>query len=1179
MNTNLSSERGFFHGTVGRPVALMVCFATLIVLGLIAYERIQVQLLPSSWQEPAIRMWIPNPGSSAEENEEQVARTIEEQLRTLTGIQEVRSWSFEDGAQLNVSFDSSLDLDLTKAEIRDRIERARPQLPDTVEEISMWSEDADQLPITFFGILLRGEPSRRDHLMDKIVIPRLEAVQGIGNVEVWGVLQDSIRVLLDEDKVAAAQLDLGAIIRRLMADNFALPMGEVNDGGREIILRSDMRFQSVEEVGEFPIGGGLKLKDVGRVARVKSVRDFVSRIDGAYAYYGMATKDSQSNVVETSNNFKAAIAELEQEPSLAGDFEVLTFFLQGEMIESALSQLQQTAMWGGALAVVVLFVFLRRVRLTLCVALSIPVSALMAIVWEYFAGGSFNLLTMTGITLGIGMLVDNAVVVVENIARVNVEEQDGKRSAVLGARQIALAVTLATLTTVVVFMPLIFMTENPLVGVLFGGIGIPLSISLVASLLVAVVFLPVIAGRILTERHPWVEKLAAVVAPVAALPTRLVAALVGAARFVLHYLVVVVQRINRVALLVLSPLRWILVAGVAALAYFQWQKVAPGFETGKSLEPFGVLGGDADEQVRLGLAMTLGISVVGTVLLALLGLPRWRRRSSLSPSKPNRFIPGGTSLIEMLVDLNQRVVGWTLRHRLLASFLALLSLGTVAIPMSMMDVAPFGEESSEGSVRFRAYFDTDFTLSEADQETILYEEYLESKREEFGFDHWANNFSESSAQFSLYWDKPLSIEESLALYEVIREDVPRVPGHRLRFYDENESNQRSNAVVPFTLMGPDSDELERLGLQAVKILETVPGLSQISTPLEKSPDEIEVVIDRDKAHGLGVDTNAVQETISYVLRGFPLPRYQEDGRDIPFVIEFDEEKTAGLPTLRDMSVFGNGAMVPLATFANLNFTKGSRQIYRKNGQTSFTIEAKVDDPLLVPVTEQAYLALAQLELPRGYSWDRGESALSRQEEEFGEFGKALALSIVLVFLVMGILFESVMLPFSVLVTIPFAIVGALWTLFLSGRAMDFMGWIGMIILAGVVVNNGIVLIDRIHTLRPDHPRSRAVVLGCGQRVRPVLMTALTTVCGLLPMMLSAPPPNGIDYRALATIVAGGLIASTFFTLWVVPLAYTLIDDLTTHMGQRLRWAIFGFGQGRRASRAGEGSVGQLPSVP
>jgi HAE1 family hydrophobic/amphiphilic exporter-1 len=209
---------------------------------------------------------------------------------------------------------------------------------------------------------------------------------------------------------------------------------------------------------------------------------------------------------------------------------------------------------------------------------------------------------------------------------------------------------------------------------------------------------------------------------------------------------------------------------------------------------------------------------------------------------------------------------------------------------------------------------------------------------------------------------------------------------------------------------------------------------------------------------------------------------------------------------------------------------------------------------VIETTERAYMALAAMELPRGYAWSQNDSALRRQQEEFGELFKALILSVVLIFLLMGVLFESVLLPFSVLFTLPYALAGSAWTLYLTGRPFDSMGYIGGIILAGVVVNNGIVLIDRIHTMRAVEPdRKRAVVLGCSQRVRPVLMTALTTVVGLLPMIVAEPPPNGVDYRTLATILAGGLMVSTVFTLWVVPLAYTLIDDAAHFALARVRW--------------------------
>ena len=1151
MSGDARNERGFFATSVARPVTISVLLATLIVLGLISYRRLPLQLLPDEWSEPSLYMWVVNRGASARENEEQIARVIEEQLRTMTGIKEVTSHSSEDSVDFQVLFDGTLDIDLAKAEVRDRVERARPQLPATAERVEMWSEDAGSLPITFFGILLKGDEDRRDFLMDEIVVPRLETIPGIGNVDVWGILEDSIRILLDEDAIVAARLDVGEVIQRLSGDNFAMPLGEVNDGGREIILRSDMRFTSIEEIAAYPIGNGLRLSDVGRVARVKSVRDRISRIDGATAYYGMATKDSQANVVEVSRALKDAVEELETDPRLAGEIEVLPFFVQGDIIESALGQLEQTAIWGGALAVVVLFVFLRRVRLTLCVALSIPLSALLALTWQYFTGGTFNLLTMVGITLGIGMLVDNAIVIVENIARFHQEGESGRRAAVLGSREIALAVTLATLTTVVVFAPLIFMTEHPLVRALFGGIGIPLSVSLLASLLVAVVFLPVIAARILGDRPPLVAGIAARTGPLMRLPARLVAHLVALVQLVWLVLVTAAFVLERMLLAVLVPLRWLVPPALLAFAAWRLFASRPGATVAEALHPFGLA---PQVQGPLATAVFLGFAVLLGSVVALVGLPLWRRRPAGPPRWPERLVPAGDSVIEMIVALNQRLVGWTLGHRLAATLLALLAFSLIVIPISGVTLTPMGEDASTDAVRFRVSFETQFTLAEASEEVGIYEGFLEERREEIGFEHLSADFDERSARFSLYFEERRPAEEFQALVRRLQEELPRVPGHALRFYEEEQSTKRSQTVVGFTLTGPDSTMLETLGEQAQRILETVPGLTEVSTPLESAPDQIQVIVDRELAHDLGVDSEAVQTTIAWALRGWPLPRFQEQGREVPFLIELDEEEVAGLPTLRDLDVFAETGGVPLASFSSFEFTKGTRSISRRNGQTSFTIEAKVEDPLrVIQISERAYLALGQMELPRGYAFDRSDSALARQQEEFGELKRALLLSIVLVFLVMGVLFESITLPFAVLVTIPFAIEGSLWTLLLTGTPMDFMGWIGLIILAGVVVNNGIVLIDRIHRLSAELPLAEAVVRGSAQRVRPVLMTALTTVCGLLPMILADAPSEGIDYRALATIVAGGLIVSTFFTLWVVPLAYTLILDMKLVVRGRLRW--------------------------
>ena len=314
---------------------------------------------------------------------------------------------------------------------------------------------------------------------------------------------------------------------------------------------------------------------------------------------------------------------------------------------------------------------------------------------------------------------------------------------------------------------------------------------------------------------------------------------------------------------------------------------------------------------------------------------------------------------------------------------------------------------------------------------------------------------------------------------------------------------------------------------------------------------------------MGVTAQMAFQNIAWVLGGAPLPRFHESGRELPFYIAYAADPIPNLTTLRDLDVFAAGAPVALASFARLDFEPGPRSIFRRNGHTAFTIQGRVDDPVRQgELSEAGLLALREIDLPRGYSIGQEDSLGARQEEEFAELQQSLLLSVVLVFLLMGILFESTLLPFSVLFTIPFAVLGALWTLYVTGTPMDSVGWIGIIILVGVVVNNGIVLIDRIHSLRrggeggvPPLSREAAVIEGSATRVRPIVMTALTTIFGLLPMAVGEAPPEGVDYRALATCVAGGLAVSTFFTLWVVPLAYTAIDDLGVAVRTWTTWIL------------------------
>ena len=1148
MDSNYSSR--FLGAAVRRPVMLFVIMTALLVISTIAYVRIPVEMMPQGMRDNGLRVIVSNPGASAQENETKVSRVIEEQIRTLPGIEDVRSSSSEDRAVVRVNYVRDIDMDVAKAELRDRLERARSQLPDSVERVVVWSWDNDQMPLMWLAVLHSSDSDRADYLVDSVVKRKLEAIDGVSQAEFFGMLDDSVRILLDEEKVKAANLDIGSLIRRLSSDNFASPLGEVEDGGQRVLVRSDMRFKSLEEIEAYPIGNGQTIADVGRVIKAKTVRDRLSRIDGKESYFGMVGKESTANIVETSRRVQKALKELEADPRVSGDLKFMPLFSQGDLIEASLAQLRSTALWGGALAALVLLVFLRRVRVTLAVALSIPISALLSLAWVYFTGGTFNILTMTGITLGIGMLVDNSVVVIENISRLHSEKTPPLQAAIRGVSEVGLAVSLATMTTVVVFLPLIFMSGNPIVRIMFGALGLPLCVSLLFSLLVALIFLPAVAARIVGPRHAAVESVATWLAPIGRLPMQLVGLVGFIANRLLRVAILALYYVERFALAVLTPLRWPLALGLLAFAGWKISVL-----TGSFADLTGFLNeGMAPSSTRSAMVSVPGLWIASAVVAAgliLFGTPIWRRQLKAAPTfERGAVAASATSLVELATRSNTWLLRWSLNHRLLACFCALIAAISIQIPQNNMTVTPFGEDESRSELEMRIELEDNFTLWEASEEIARYEELFGAHKEELGFDHVSCRFDNDSGNLSLYWDEALSEAEMRATRRRVKDLCPPIPGHNVRFYGEQEVDTRSSTMIAFQILGPDEATLTRLGEEALKRLKSVPGLTSLESPLQDAPPQVRVALDVEKSWQLGVTADSALQNIAWALRGFGLPRYHEPGRELPFVIEYDEEEVAGLNTLRDLSVYTDSGPIALASVAELNFGRGPRTIWRHNGQISHTILGKVDDPnQQLAVSEAGYAALREMELPRGFFLGDETSVRSRQDQEIREMQNALLFSIVLVFLLMAILFESLIKPFAVLFTIPFAMVGAYWTLYLTGTAIDSVGYIGLIILVGVVVNNGIVLIDRIDRLYVDGmPRTQAVLEGGASRVRPILMTALTTIFGLLPMVLSEPPSNGIDYRALGTCVAGGLAFSTFFTLWVVPLSYTLVLDFSAAMG-------------------------------
>lgn len=1158
-----ATRGGLFGLTVARPIAMGVLFVTIVLIGIIAYTRIPLQFLPGGIQGSRFSVVVPTRGSSPQENADQVARVLEEQFETIPGIKDVRSSSTDGRVRLRIEYAGEVQPELAKAELRDRIERARPLMPDDIDRIWVWASDDGDMPIMWFAIRARERGANVTALIDNEVQKQLEGVDGVSRVSIWGLLDESIRVLLDGDKVAAANIDIGALITRLSTDNFAEPLGEVADGGTEFILRSDMRFKSLAEIEDYPVKPGIKVSDIARVERVNSIRERVTRIDGEYAYYGMIQKEGSANVVAVGEELRRVMEGFAEDPKLKDSIRAQIFFNQADFIQNSLDRLKSTALQGGGLAVLVLLLFLRRARMTLCVALCIPVSALLAVAFESFRGGSFNVLTMTGLTLGIGMLVDNAVVVIESIARQRGMGKAPRDAAVLGARDVGLAVALATMTSVVVFLPLMFMGGGRM-SVFLEALGIPLCASLLFSLIVALAFIPTASARVIGERPRWTRGPAALLARVGAVPVRLFAWIVGGVRAVAFGLFTLLHWIERIALFpMVRPLAVLLGGGALYLGYRAHAKGAAEGERAARLEALDVPGSltGALEANPTPLYVVAGI----LACILVLAVPAWRGKARRRPVAPDSFVPRGTSPVAWMQSLNRGLLRWTLDHRIMAIALSVFAFFTVVVPAQNTAITAFGEDEDTSELTFWVDLEDNFSLAEASAEFRRYEDFVERYREEFEFESVVANFRAGGGDIDLRWSTRVDPELLDGYRQRLREELPRFAGHRVRFRGQDAVSDSSKQFITFEIRGSDADRLAELGEQAALILEGVAGLEDITPEAEDAPDQVLLDIDGEMAFSYGVNSQSALRSLGWNLRGQQIRDYQERENEVPLIVELDDERLPGLDTIRDLDVWNEEGPVPLATFSTLRFQSAPSRITRRNGQITTSITARVSDPTRqVELVEKGYAALDGLDLPRGYSLGKDASIAIQGAQEQSELLKALALAVVLVFLLMGILFESLLLPFSVLTTIPFALMGAAWTLFLTGIPMDSIGWIGCIILVGVVVNNGIVLIDKIHRLRSEEGLSRAeaVVEGAAARVRPIVMTALTTVVGLLPMVVDDAPSQGIDYRALATCIAGGLAICTFFTLWVVPLTYTLLDDFGAWVVR-----IFGRAWGRSGARA------------
>lgn len=1026
-----------------RRITVLVLLATALVVGVISTLGIPLELFPQGYTPPSLNVRAIWSDAPSQEMLDKVALPLEEELSTVPGLNNVVTFATTGFTRVFMSFKLGTDMDVAYREVRDRVERAKARMPDDADRVMIHKEDSGSFPV--FGIGVAIDPSlvdAYDLIQNEIVLP-LKRLDGVANIDAQGLEEKEILIELDRELVAANGLNIFQLGQDLGEDNFTLASGHVYAGGKKLLLRSVAKYPNVEALENRLVGPSVRLKDVATITYQEPEKRYRARIGGRPAIALMVFKEGDANAIDVADRLAVAIEEIRTNPRL----ELITiepFLDQGKIIRESLNTLLSSGAVGGILAVLVLFFFLRRFRLTLIITLSIPLSLVLGLTAMYFAGETLNILSLLGLMISVGLLVDNSVVVAENIFRLHRQGLPRREAAIRGAGQISLAVIMATLTTVIVFLP-VSLVEGQ--GQFFlMRLSIPITVSLVASLLVALVFVPL------------------------------------------------------------------------------------------------------SVYLTLGKQGTQGSNPLGDWVRNVL-----RRIYDLTLQPLNRAYSG--------------MLRFFLRRRFDMLMLILASVAlTIAVPYQSVDLVDVQDEE-------RGFFEIDVLLPQSTtmEESVEYfdavEAWVKENQERLDLDDFFIFHREANGEIQGWFNRPRTNDLSpRAAIEELSENLPDKAGVRVFTGQERDQEKSSQSIHQLTLFGEDSTLLEALSERLEPTFIDLPGVLGVKKSGDRPADEIGLVIDRDRAQRLDLNPEIIAGVVRNSLRGRALPKFYRDGREIPVRVRFQESDRESLDELYNFAVpTQEGESVSLASVTEAERLDAPKRIFRRNKRVARTITLELEEGSEGMARAAIVKAAARIDLPEGVSFGSANRGPSEQQENNKALGFAMLLSIVFIYLLMGFLFESFILPVSIICTILLAAMGVYWTHFIFGYHLDGLGLVGIVLLIGVVVNNGIVLVDYVNRLRAaGHSRTEAVVMAADRRFRPIMMTALTTVGGMVPLTISGTTSIGLSYTSFGLTLIGGMTFSTFLTLLVVPVAYTAFEDLGKVLSEVVRRAV---GGSRQASVA------------
>ncbi|NNF61957.1 MAG: efflux RND transporter permease subunit [Gammaproteobacteria bacterium] len=1042
-----------------RRITVLMFTLAITLFGVVSLTRLKVNLLPDL-SYPTITVRTELSGTAPLEIENLITKPIEESVGIIKNVRRVRSVSRSGQSDVILEFLWGTDMDIASVDVREKLDLL--ELPLEADRPILLRFDPSNEPIVRLALVreaadnevarIAGLKNLRRYAEEQLK-NEIEAIEGTAAVKISGGLEDEIRILVDQQRLAQLGIPINEVAQRLRRENVNLAGGRLEQGSQRFLVRTLNEFRSVEEIADAIItssaGQPVYLRDIAMVERGYKERQAITRVNGQESVELAVYKEGDANTVQVARRVKSRLDGIEE--NLPAGVELQQIYDQSVFISQAINQVLSAALIGGILAIIVLYSFLRDIRATMIIGTAIPVSVIGTFVLMYASDLTLNIMSLGGIALAVGLLVDNAIVVLENIVRKREGGADVRTAAREGTGEVTSAVIAATLTTIAVFFPMVFV--HGIAGQLFRDQALTVTFALLFSLLVALTLIPMLAawgaGHAFSDAESHTEP---------ARFTRAIAWLVrmvlGAALFVGKLLrlaftpvVAVFQALNAIAARVYDPtLAWALRNRLFVVL------VAAAIFAG---------------------TMTL-VPRLGTELIPQLSQGEFRIDLRLAPGAP----------LERTDEMIQRA---QLATRDLADVELTFS---VAGTGNRLDASPVdaGENSGSLSVKLK-------TSASRDDETRVMNDVRRQLDELAGLQY------EFGRPELFSFASPLEIEVS----------------------------------------GYDLTAIEAVSERIYAAMEQSDRFTDLRTSLETGNPEVQIVFDQERAAKLGLAVRDIADRVVAKVRGELATRYTWRDRKIPVLVRGIDERNATLDDIRRLIVNPESKRpVTLDAVADIIIAQGPTEIRRVDQERVIVISADTRYGDLGSAVAEVEQILAATPLPAEIGAVVGGQS-SDMETSFDSMRFALALAVFLVYLVMAAQFESIIHPFVILFTIPLALVGAVLGLTLTNTPINVVVLIGVIMLAGIVVNNAIVLIDLVNQLRARGADKTSALMEAGRtRLRPILMTTLTTALGLLPMAIGF--GEGAEVRApMAITVIGGLLVSTVLTLLVIPVVYSLLD--------------------------------------